>query len=235
MVFLPDISSTAALLADPTRAQMLTQLLSGPAFTAGELAREADVSPQTASNHLSRLLGAGLVQVESQGRHRYFRLANRDVAQLLEALIAFEHQKIRLPVPRTPARLRFARRCYDHLAGELGVLLLDTLRQKQWVTEHEGGLTLASTGEMWLASLGIDIQTFRGKRRPLIRPCLDWSERRPHLAGAVGAALLNQFLERRWLVVGQHRELHLTTAGQRQFEQDLGLRLQAAVGRDQES
>ncbi|WP_161884220.1 winged helix-turn-helix domain-containing protein [Deinococcus alpinitundrae] len=234
MVLFPDISGTAALLADPTRAQMLTQLLSGQSFTAGELAREADVSPQTASNHLTRLLAAGLVQVEPQGRHRYFRLANRDVAQLLEALIAFEQQKIRLPVSRTPARLRFARRCYDHLAGELGVLLLDALRQKQWVMEHEGGLTLASTGERWMASLGIDIQTIRGKRRPLVRPCLDWSERRPHLAGAVGAALLNQFLERRWLVVGQHRELHLTTAGQQQFEQNLDLRLQSAVGREQE-
>ncbi|WP_425148200.1 ArsR/SmtB family transcription factor [Deinococcus sp.] len=229
MVSLPDISHTAALLADTTRTHILMQLLSGQALTAGELAREAAVSPQTASNHLRQLLVAGFVRVESQGRHRYFRLATREVAQLLETLSIFEYQSINPHFPKIPDSLRFARRCYDHLAGELGVLLLDELRQRQWILEQLDGLVLAPAGEKWIVSLGIDVQVLKEKRRTLLRPCLDWSERRPHLAGAIGSALLDQFLAKRWLVAGQQRELHLTILGQQSLEHIFGLRLQTAL------
>lgn len=227
MTDLPDFSGTAAVLADATRAHILTQLLSGLAFTAGELASEAGVSPQTASNHLGQLLAAGFVTVETQGRHRYFRLASPAVAQLLEALLHFEHRKAVTPRTRTPARLRLARSCYDHLAGELGVLIFTSFLQHGFIEEKSGELALTSVGADWLSAIGVDKQQLVRQKRPLLRPCLDWSERRLHLAGAVGAALLTRFLTLRWMVRGEGRELYLTALGQQQLEARLGLKLHA--------
>ena len=192
---LPDLSvAVAAAIGEPARGRMLHALMDGRALTATELAVEARVATSTASSHLARLERAGLIAQRAQGRHRYYRLASTSVAELLERLMGFaaEHGGLRTG-PREP-RLRRARICYDHLAGERGVALLERMRARNFVAE----LQLTVDGERWLGGLGIDAAALRGKPRPLIRSCLDWSERRDHLAGAVGAALLTRLLELRW-------------------------------------
>ena len=151
------------------------------------------------------------------------------MADLLEAILHFEHQKVSPHRSRTPTRLRFARCCYDHLAGELGVLLFGSLLQQNLLEAKPGGLALTSAGEHWLSSVGVDLGRLTQTRRPLLRPCLDGSERRSHLAGAVGAALLDRFLALRWLIRAEGRELHLTALGQQQLEQRLEVKLQAAI------
>lgn len=217
------VAEVAALLGDPTRAEMATTLLDGRARTTGELARGASVAVSTASGHLGRLLAGGLLAVEASGRHRYYRLAGPDVAGLLESLqsVAVVGYRPRSG-PRTPADLRFARSCYDHLAGTLGVALHDHL-----VAGGVDGTVLTPQGRSALEALGVDLvaSTRSASRRPPVRGCLDWSERRPHLAGAVGAALLSTLLERRW-VVRRHvpRALRLTTGGR--------IALSGAVGPD---
>jgi DNA-binding transcriptional ArsR family regulator len=187
----PNIVGIAALLGDRARAEMLTSLLGGQALTASELAGVAEITKQTASAHLARLVDAGLLMVESQGRHRYFRLADDDVAQLLESLmgVAYRTGALRLrSSPREPA-LRKARVCYDHLAGDLGVLAFDAFQKRRWLQHDSTGLRLSPAGERFCNELGILIPEARS-RRPLCRLCLDWSARRHHLAGHVGAALL---------------------------------------------
>jgi DNA-binding transcriptional ArsR family regulator len=196
----PHIVGIAALVADHSRAEMLTALLADRALTATELAAIAGVTKQTASGHLARLVEAGLVSVEPQGRHRYFRLAGRDVAQLLESLmgVAFRAGAIRLrSSPREPA-LRKARVCYDHLAGELAVAVFERLRERQWLAPRDGLLELTDTGHRQFREWGIATAGLAGCRRPLCKPCLDWSERREHLAGALGAALLARVFELGW-------------------------------------
>ena len=216
----PNIAGIAALIGDRARAEMLTALLGGQALTATELAGVADVTKQTVSAHLARLLEAKLVAVESQGRHRYFRLADDDVAQLLESLlgVAYRTGAVRLlSGPREPA-LRKARVCYDHLAGDLGVLAFDAFRKRRWIAHDETGLTLSRAGADFCRELGIDLDAARAGRRPMCRVCLDWSARRHHLAGYVGAQLLERCYDRGWAKRRRgSRIVDFTARGEREF------------------
>lgn len=196
----PNIVRIAALIGDHARAEILTALMTGQALTATELTGVAGVTKQTASAHLAKLLEARLLAVEIQGRHRYFRLADRDVAQLLESLmgVAYRAGAVRLrSSPREPA-LRKARVCYDHLAGELGVLVFESLEQRRLLRRRGAETELTGRGQKFCADIGIDLDALAQQRRPLCRACLDWSVRRHHLAGAVGAAVLSRCLEFGW-------------------------------------
>ena len=196
----PDISIIASLLGDPARANMMVAMAAGQALTAGELAREAGVTAQTASSHLSKLSTAGLVEGRKQGRHVYYALSGPDVAGVIEALSGLAartgHTRVR-PGPKEPA-LRRARVCYDHLAGDMGVALLDSLVHRGMITGSGESLVLTADGETFMAALGIDLAALSTLRRPLCKGCLDWSVRRSHLAGALGAALLKRFFALGW-------------------------------------
>ncbi len=196
----PNIVGIAALIGDHARAEILTALMSGMALTPTELAEIAGITKQTVSGHLAKLVEAGLLEVQSQGRHRYFRLAGNDVAQLLESLmnVAFRTGAVRLrSSPREPA-LRKARVCYDHLAGELGVQLYEQLAQRGAFEFQSGVLGLSPIGRRVMLELGIDAPTTHNGRRPLCRTCVDWSERRDHLAGTLGALLLQRIEQLGW-------------------------------------
>lgn len=196
----PNIVGIAALIGDQARAEVLTSLMADRALTPTELAGIAGVTKQTLSAHLAKLLDAGLLAVERQGRHRYYRLADRDVAQLLESLmgVAFRTGAVRRrSSPREPA-LRKARVCYDHLAGELGVLAYEALLQRRVFEVAPDGLRLTDAGRGWLDEFGVDAAAAAAQRRALCRPCLDWGERRHHLGGALGTALLERFIALRW-------------------------------------
>ncbi len=196
----PDITTIAALLGDPARANMLTALSAGQALTAGELAREAGVTAQTASSHLGKLSAAHLIEGRKQGRHVYYALSGPDVAGVLEALTGLAertgHTRVRTG-PRQPA-LRRARVCYDHLAGDLGVALLDSLTHRGLIVGAGETLVLSEGGETFMTALGLDVAALSRLRRPLCKGCLDWSVRRSHLAGALGAALLERFYRLGW-------------------------------------
>jgi DNA-binding transcriptional ArsR family regulator len=193
----PNITTIAALVGDTARGQALTALMAGRALTATELADCAGVTRQTISTHLGQLVDAGLLAVEKQGRHRYFRIADEDVAQMLESLMgAAALARPPRVGPREPA-LRKARVCYDHLAGELGVLVYERLAQRGAFTLGPGGIALTPQGAQAMAALGVDPAAQHG-RRPFCRTCLDWSERRHHLAGTLGAALLARFEQLEW-------------------------------------
>lgn len=208
------------MIGDHARADMLTALLADRALTATELAGIAGVTKQTASAHLAKLLDAGLIAVERQGRHRYCRLADRDVAQLLESLmgVAFRTGAVRLrSSPREPA-LRKARICYDHLAGELGVLAYEALLDGQVFKAQGGELQLTDAGVRWFESFGIDVSATVSKRRAACRACLDWGERRHHLAGALGTALLERICALGWARrARESRVIAFTLAGERAF------------------
>ena len=209
----PNIVGIAALIGDHARAEVLTALMADRALTATELAGMAGVTKQTISAHLSKLVDAGLVAVESQGRHRYFRLADRDVAHLLESLmgVAFRTGAVRtVASPREPA-LRKARVCYDHLAGEVGVGIYESLLRTRALVEGADGLRLTAAGERWFAKLSIDTQALANQKRAFCRACLDWSERRHHLAGALGAALLARFIDLGWAKRARDSRLVLVT------------------------
>jgi DNA-binding transcriptional ArsR family regulator len=196
----PDIASIGALIGDESRADILTALLADRALTATELADIALVTKQTVSAHLAKLADAGLIAVERQGRHRYFRLADRDVADLLEHLagVAFRTGAVRLqPGPREPA-MRKARVCYDHLAGDVGVAWFESLEERGLIRRTRDRIEVTVAGRETFAEIGLDIDTLASHRRPLIRTCLDWSVRRHHLAGALGAALLERSLALGW-------------------------------------
>jgi DNA-binding transcriptional ArsR family regulator len=196
----PDIARIAALLGDPARTNMLTALMGGQALTAGELAREACVTPQTASSHLAKLTDGGLITARKQGRCIYFALAGPEVAELMEQLAglaaAAGHRRTR-PGPRDPA-MRRARVCYDHLAGELGVAMLDGLLARGVIEDRGGALSLSQGGHAFVRSFGVAEEALVGGRRPVCKACLDWSERRSHLAGSLGQALLGQIYARGW-------------------------------------
>jgi DNA-binding transcriptional ArsR family regulator len=196
----PNFVGIAALIGDHARAEILTALMGEQALTATELAAVAGVTTQTVSTHLAKLVEGRLLTVQSQGRHRYFRLADRDVAQLLESLmgVAFRSGAVRArSSPREPA-LRKARVCYDHLAGELGVLFYDSIEQHRHLVATEDGAELTPQGHRFCRTLGIDVEALARQRRALCRACLDWSVRRNHLAGAVGAAILDRCIELGW-------------------------------------
>jgi len=213
----PNIARIAALIGERSRAQVLSVLMADRALTATELAAHAGITKQTLSAHLAKLLHARLVAVESQGRHRYYRLANRDVARLIESLmgVAFRAGAIRLKSsPREPA-LRKARVCYDHLAGEIAVGMLETLMARGVFRDDAGVLTLSRSGERWFESFGIETAPLLAQRRTLCRPCLDWGERRHHLAGALGAALLQRIYALRWARPGRDsRVVSFTPTGE---------------------
>lgn len=215
----PRIASIAALIGDPARANMLTALMDGRALTASELAQAGGITQQTASGHLSRLVAAGLLSARKQGRHRYFALSDRDVADALEALMGLAQRTGAVPVRTGPrhAALREARVCYDHLAGGRGVALLEGLRRRGFVTGDDE-LNLTPDGRAHLSDLGVAFEVLEGGRRPLCRACLDWSERRAHLGGALGAALLELMQGRGWLRREEGRVLRFTPAGTHAFE-----------------
>jgi DNA-binding transcriptional ArsR family regulator len=223
------ISSVAALMGDATRARMLLALLDGVALPAGELAMCANVAPQTASAHLSKLLEAKLLTLESQGRHRYYRLANAEVAAAMESLAAVA------PPPRivkhaSSERLRrlcFARTCYSHLAGKLATDLNEAL-QRRGLLAPEGSKSYRVTeqGCAWFRELGIDLSIRHANRPDFARACLDWTERRHHLAGPLGTSLLRRLLELKWLVrMNEPRAVRVTHEGQRQLETCLGIKM----------
>jgi DNA-binding transcriptional ArsR family regulator len=222
-----DMASIAALIGEPARANMLCALLDGRALTASELAYAAHVSPQTASGHLGKLSAAQLVVPAQQGRHRYYRLAGRHVAAMLESIseVAATSQP-RLRATRISDAMRNARMCYDHIAGKLGVTLADALCAHHHIELADDGGAITPNGEAFFAELGIDLGALRQSRRVFCRPCIDWSERRPHLAGSVGAALARRLMELRWIArTRDTRALTVTPMGWHKIERTFGCSL----------
>jgi DNA-binding transcriptional ArsR family regulator len=223
----PPIAIVANLIGDPARANMLTALMSGKALTASELAREAGVTAQTASGHLAKLQDGGLVLCTQQGRHRYFRLSAPEIADLLESLMGIAVTRS-LAKTRTGPRdgaLRRARVCYDHLAGEEGIRLVDGLVASGWLSAKDGGFAVTVPGRRYLCDFGLDMDALEKQKRPLCRACLDWSERRPHLGGGLGAALFRRFQEQGWMRrLEGSRVVQVTPKGQ------LGLRGMLGAG-----
>lgn len=215
----PDIETLARTIGDPTRIKMLTLLMDGRALTAKEMAYGAGVEPATATAHLKRLLDDRLVSVAVQGRHKYVRLASPDVAQLMELMMAVAPRaNVRRPVPRVEEKLRQARMCYDHLAGELGIGITDALVQQGLLRKEEDAFAVTRKGAGWFADLGIDLDRTRGQRRKFASQCLDWSERRDHLGGALGAALAERFVDLGWIARKRNsRAVSVTEAGQRKL------------------
>ena len=217
----------AAAIGEPARARILYCLLDGHARTSTELAVVAEVSPSTASVHLNRLSAAHLITVLVQGKHRYYSLEGPDVAKALEALSVLAGRARDRFVPRTPKGLLAARTCYDHMAGALGVGLLDRFRTLRWLATPASirdAYDVTRVGAKGFEALGIDIEAARSLRRRLAYACLDWSERRPHLGGALGAAVLEMALKRRWVEQDlDSRALEVTGRGRREMQARLGL------------
>ena len=212
----PRLARVAALVADPSRARMLAFLMSGEYASAGELAKTASVGAATASAHLVKLVDAGLLACEPRGRHRYFRIADADVAHALEALAMVAERSSHERTWSAPARLRLreARCCYGHLAGRRGVALLERLVALDWLAPAADGYALTDAGVTGLAALGFDAAPLRTGAPRIAYPCLDWSERRDHLAGMLASGLLAHFIERGWLRrIGSERALELTPPG----------------------
>lgn len=220
----PTISCVAALIGDPARANILMALMDGRALTVTELSQAAGVTIQTASGHIAKLSEAALTLTEKQGRHRYIRLSGPDVAQVLEGLMGLAQRTGAVPVRAGPkdSALRTARVCYDHLAGERGVELFDLLTGHGLVQRSGGGdLGVTPTGRQFFSGLGIDMIRLEANRRPTCRACLDWSERRHHLGGALGAALLNTLVEHRWAIRRGGRVIEVVGGGLRKFAERL--------------
>lgn len=222
----PGLARLAALIADETRAACLLALLDGRAWTAGELARHAGVAASTLSEHLGRLVAGGLLTEERQGRHRYVRLADPRVAHLLEDLAS----QISPEQARRPSGLRESsagsamargRTCYDHLAGRLGITITDALTERR-LLRQDTGFALTDAGLEWFATTGIPLD--RKGRRPVARACLDWTERRPHLAGVAGAALCRHAFDEGWCVrIGTERAVKVTATGEQALSELLGV------------
>ena len=227
----PDLALVASLIGDTTRATILAALLDGRALTASELAYFAHVSPQTASGHLAKLTDGMLLTVLRQGRNRYYRLATPLVAQMLEGImaVASEGPQRHRPASKADEAMRMARTCYDHFAGKLGVGLADTLMEHGYLilTPEAGEVT--ERGAIFLGDFGLDLAALRAKRRILCRPCLDWTERRLHLSGTVGAALARRCFDLGWLTRSRDsRALAVTPAGRRGLADVFGLALDDA-------
>ena len=221
MESLPNVANIAALIADPARAAILNALLDGRAWTATELSIEAGVTPQTTSSHLARLLDGGMVAVTRQGRHRYYRLAGPRIAHALEtlAVVAGGTTAPRGSKRAEAAQLRDARTCYDHLAGRLAVGLIRSMVGGGYMQATAQDFTVSASGEAFLDRLGIDVAAARKARRAFARQCLDWSEREPHLGGALGAALAARMFDEGWLKrVPRMRRVTVTAAGKSALE-----------------
>jgi DNA-binding transcriptional ArsR family regulator len=217
------MAEIAALVGDPARANILNALFDGRALTATELSFAASVSPQTTSGHLAKLTQAGLLTVVKQGRHRYYRLATSLVAQMLESIMAVASVAPPRFRPRSPREdaLRVARTCYDHFAGRLGVAIADSLCEKGHVILSDDGGQVTETGMTFLTTLGADIS--KPSRRPFCRHCLDWTERRPHLAGIVGASIAVRCFDLGWVERERHpRALKITPKGRDGFRRTFG-------------
>jgi DNA-binding transcriptional ArsR family regulator len=222
-------SRIAAAIGEPARARILYCLMDGHARTSTELAIVADVTPSTASVHLNRLKAARLVEVLFQGKHRYYSLAGPDVASVLEGLSVLAGGHRGKFIPNTPNRLRAARTCYDHMAGTIGVSLHDRFQSLGWLSPDakKSTYSLNPDGAKAFEALGIDLEAIRALRRRFASACLDWSERRPHLGGALGAAILQVALKRKWVVQDLNsRALDVTTLGQREMRTRFGLHLE---------
>jgi DNA-binding transcriptional ArsR family regulator len=228
---IPGVGAVAALIADPSRALMLQALADARALPAGELARFAGVSPQTASTHLSRLLAGQLLVVHQQGRHRYYRLRDRRVAELLELMASLAPAAVagsRPGADRATRNLRFARTCYKHLAGHVGVAITEALCTKGYLQEDNDGYELLPGGKQWFAAMEIDLHATHSG--PLTRRCLDWSERRYHLGGSLGGALATRLLELQWLTRRREpRTLRLTERGRQMLRRELSLEFRDAM------
>jgi len=196
----PDIAYVATLIGDPARANMLTALMSGKALTVSELAQEAGVTIQTASSHLSKLDAGGLLRPRKQGRHKYFSLTNDEVAHVLEGLmgLAAGAGHLRKCIGPKDAELRTARICYNHLAGDMGTQMFDSLMARRHLVLHGEDLVLTGSGAAFATDFEIDLEDLQKARAPLCRECLDWSERRSHLAGSLGRAFLTRFEDLGW-------------------------------------
>lgn len=231
------VSQVAAAIAEPARTKILCSLMDGHARTSTELAAIAEVSASTASAHLSKLKDLALVRLHVQGRHRYYSLADQRVAQALEALMVIGQNAAPKFKPHTPDRLQFARTCYDHMAGTLAVLLHDRMLEAGWlVMTDEQVYRLSDSGEALFGGLGIEVQDLSTLRRKFACPCLDWSMRRPHLGGSLGAALLQTALKRKWVTQDlDSRALALTALGRREIGARFGVEvpLQAQSKRSQ--
>jgi DNA-binding transcriptional ArsR family regulator len=218
MNFDQQFSQIASLLGDRARSLMLWYLLDGRAYTATELAICADVSPQSASNHLKKLVDADILKVEKQGRHRYYRFASPDAAYAIESLanlLPSEKESLKKEIP-DPIGAAYARTCYDHLAGRLGVRITDALLDKGFIKTAGEKYDITEDGIDWFESLDIDITILKSKRRSFAHPCLDWTERRHHLAGALGAALLDKMISKGWIRKRRNsREVDITYVGQK--------------------
>lgn len=226
-----DAAAVARIIGQPARASMLDALLSGRWLTANELASRAGVAPPTASEHLRVLVQASLVKRRTSGRYRYHALAGPEVAEILEALGRLAPPDTGSPKSANERALRFARTCYDHLAGRLGVLVADALLERDFVTRD--GTTLTPAGASFLERLGADPCRLEGTRRPVVRLCLDWSERRDHLAGALGATLLEVLLERRWITrMAGTRAVRVTLRGRDSLQHLLGIPIEVSAPSD---
>ena len=216
----PDIAAVASLAGEPARAAMLLALMGGRAMTASELSLEADVSPATASAHLSKLTSSRLIQMHKQGRYRYFQITNELVAELVEKLcgVAALTRTPKVMVGPKDLAMRRARVCYDHLAGGLGVRLFESIIEREWLLLRADGIALTDGGAQGFKRFGIDIDSLERARRPMCRQCLDWSERRHHLAGALGAALLSKLFAKRWARRDpSSRAVRFSRAGEEKF------------------
>lgn len=216
----PDIALLGNLIGDPARANMLVALLSGKALTASELANEAGITPQTASSHLGKLETAQLISQRKQGRHKYFSLADEDVSQVLEAMMGLAakqgHMRTRTG-PKDPA-LRQARVCYNHLAGELSVQAYDKFVKRKYILEQDENIELSTEGFKFFTDFGIDVGNLINPKRSLCKSCLDWSARRTHLAGDLGAALLQKIYDNGWANrIENSRVVSFTRGGEKMF------------------
>ncbi len=225
------IARVAAAIAEPARARMLCSLMDGRARTSTELSVIAEISPSTASVHLTRLRDQGLVKVLAQGKHRYYSLDDERVAATLESLMVLAGTRSKSFVASTPLHLRWARTCYDHMAGELAVALHDRILNNKWISRIkriDGSYEVTTAGTRALAAYGIELDVVNRSRRRIACACLDWSERRPHFGGAIGAALLRSALRHRWVLKDiDSRVLRVTKRGEREFFGRFGI----AVGR----
>ena len=222
----PDIASAAALIGDPARAAMLSLLLGGEAFPATVLAARAGISAQTASVHLAKLTAGRLIVSERSGRYRLYRLADHKVAEAFEALAAIspQHQPRSMRQSDESKSLNLARMCYDHLAGHLGVSITDMLVRRGVVAADERSYVVTRRGHAWLARFGVDVAQLRSARRKFATQCLDWSERRPHIGGALGAALADRVLGNGWCARRRaNRGLNVSDAGWKALRDHFGI------------
>lgn len=220
------IAEVATLVGDPARATMVSALLDGRALTASELALAARITPQTASAHLGKLTKAGLLSVERNGRHHYFRLASPKVAEMIEGIVsvALENRPRFRPLSRQAHAVSAARICYDHLAGRLSVDLTDSLVTREYIVLDDTAAEITAAGARFFTEFGIALPARHSTRRHFCRPCLDWTERRPHIAGALGAAITKRFFDLGWIErMKRSHAVIVTPLGQRGLQQTFGV------------